>query len=271
MPPLPRGARLEGIRLAAGGHGQHAWQRRHGGGSSGSVSAGGGGGGGGGGVVVFVASDNAPMRQRTMHSLRKLDGVTVVSYTPTAAQGIEEQGAAMRATAGGMLVAVIEMMILARCDALVRTGSRGYSSYSYVAAGAMYRPTTGPPRQYIVVHPCDELEQSQWPGAPTRAKQWPEAADCVVEMHTQPRLNMWWPPHDTEAERGRVTCTLRGPGGTTQTLAQRLAARGAMDLQCHDIRAMHSYTKLAATHRWQEAAGALLPKPGARPRGKMEL
>ena len=131
----------------------------------------------------------------------------------------------------------------------MRTGSRGYSSYSYVAAGALHRP--GPPRQYIVAHPCEEVDG-----------QWPEAADCVLEMHTQPRLNMWWPPHDTEAERGRVTCTLRGPDGKAQTLAQRLAARGAMDLQCHDIRAMHSYAELAATHRWQAAAAALLPKPG---------
>jgi len=207
-----------------------------------------------GDVVVFVASDNAMMRQRVVHSLHRLNGVVAVSYTPAVP---EEQGAAMRAKAGGMLVAVIEMMILARCDVLVRTGSRGYSSYSYVAAGAMYRPT-GPPLQFIVAHPCDE------------DKQWPKGTDCVVEMHTQPRLNMWWPPHDTETERGRVSCELRAPDGATQTLAQQLAARGVMDLQCQDIAAMHRWHQAAGTGASLRYPGTLLPQPG-KAHGKTEL
>ena len=166
------------------------------------------------------------------------------------AQGLV--GSVSRGTAHGLMVAATELMILARCDAFVRTGSRGYSSYSYVAANAAYRGNSaaargggaaaGPPPQYLVVHPCDE--DKRWPrrdgtsaaspsphplGDPRRpaSSLASPPIDCLRELHTQPRLNMWWAPRDTPAERGRASCALPLPDGTPsrQNLAQRLQVR----------------------------------------------
>jgi hypothetical protein len=100
------------------------------------------------------------------------------------------------------------------------------------------------------VHPCDEEQR------------WPQGADCFLEHHTQPRLNMWWPPADTPAERGRASCVLRAPDGTVQTLAQQLQARGVMDLQCGDLEQMH---------RWHSQSGTLLPVDKTRSAEKGEL
>lgn len=221
-------------------------------------------GAGAGGVVAFVASDNAGMRGRTIEALNRIGGVRAVQYTPPKreplASGQGLVGSVSRGTANGLMVAATEMMILSRCDAFVRTGSRGYSSYSYVAANAVHR-AAGPPPQYLVVHPCDE--DKRWPRRDGATASSPPI-DCFLEQHTQPRLNMWWTPNDTPAERGRVSCALPLPDGSPskQNLAQRLQARGVMDLQCHDLQTMYE---------WQKKQGMLLPPLPASRKAKTEL
>jgi len=174
-------------------------------------------------VAIFVASDHMGLKRQVLAELRSWPGV--VAEGLSSIHGFRGD-AASRGTAKGHEVAAIELAILAHADELIQAGNRAFSSYSLTAAGLNVHATR--PTQYAIHHPCAE-EFGGYFG---------DESDCMEQLHPQPWLNLRWPVEETPLEWRRVPCKLYDPTGAPKPLVSRLAAKGSMELRCHDLAAM---------------------------------
>ena len=173
-------------------------------------------------VAVLVASDHASLRERLVRELRGSAGVSAASFYQ-ADKGAFNGDAASRKSASGFRTAAIELLTLGHATQLIQAGNNGFSSFGMTAAHMLPHPTV----THMLNHPCDEMWRTQ-----------AGEADCILQEHPQPWLNLRWYVADTHAERKRVSCALMDTHGVQQPLVHRLQARGAMELICPEVHMM---------------------------------